>query len=1197
MVRQSPGEKTAFAEMSILNGSMAPHAGKKRKLAHREDESYLGEPNMGEDTSEEASIGDELRSEANPWARRTDGVNAGAFQRTATRHGVRSSEQSTLDAALLSSGGMGRSAMLTLQINELLSEVRPNYERRLSHLEDTLRKLKQVIESLPDVAPMLAIEAEKSLSKDTGATIPFPHPRPTKDTKYTLEYRKPANINVVGSLPLKLSVKGQKAVDMAVTMPQSMFQEKDYLNHRLFHKRAYYLARIAAGIRKHAEQEFEIEYSNQDDIQYLPLIVIKPVTTLSQDPSRSNVYIRVLVAIPEATFPVEKTLPTKNCLRSTWPEGQEAILATPFYNSCIRLTASYAAYHALLHKTIVSCDSFRDVCLLGRIWLRQRGLGSAISAGGFGGFEFSIVCALLLLGGGPNGGSVLSTKYNPLQLFKAILQFLATKDLSKPLLLNAENLKMTNTESPVLYDGLRGVNVLLKMRPWSYRLIREEASLSLQAMNARNQDNFDSTFIMRSGEPLTKFDEVYCCDLSATEIPLAVDMDAGDMFTKIYNGLVQGLGNRVRLVHMRTPGMASWPIKNSSKGKASGRQRIDVGLLLQPEHANRLVDHGPSVEEQEAAKTFRDFWGEKAELRRFKDGSISESLVWSENAPVIQQIVSYILQRHFNLPPESITALVNNLDSVIAPQTPLVRPSNAFKLVNDAYQSLVTELYQLEGMPLSIRSISPADPQLRYASLHCPLVSSPIMPANVLIQFEGSARWPDSLPAIQHTKIAFLTKLADLLSASNTTVTTRVGLENTSTASSGHLNTSFLDIIYPSPSPGQGLRPISFRIRIHHERTLTLLETALSPSSKSTLPVSTRETLAAALSVHKRLNLAAPLHTTTLSNLCTRHPALSSTIRLLKKWTASHLLLSSSHIADEILELLAVHIFQHPFPFSPPATPQTAFLRILLFLSHWDWISEPLIIDLGGDSSSASSESISTAQHAEIQTRFTAWRKLDPAINNVVLFIASNLDPTGVVWTQGARPSKVVAARLTALAKASVGLVKSKGLEMGRADWESLFTTPMGDFDFVIHLRKEIVKSYRVSNSAEEKYKNLTLRDGLDVESIGFDPVGLYLDELEGAFGPNVLFFHDADGGEAIAGLWNPRALGRKTWRVRLGYSSMPVTVEEEGREGTDGQNDDDSAGEGKGVVVMNQSGILAEIAMMGEGLVDRIEVVKELAH
>jgi U3 small nucleolar RNA-associated protein 22 len=1167
--------------MPILNGSATSQAAKKRKLDQFRDDPQLESSEMdGGSSDESSSLGGTFGEIAN---------RPGATSRATRQNGVRRNEKSSSDNALLLSGGMGKSAMMTLQVNELLSEVRPDYEKQLSQLESTLHKLKEIVESIPEVAPMTAIEAERLLSKESGVSIPFPQPRPTKDTKYTFKYREPTKVDVIGSLPVKLSVKGTSSVDMTITMPHSVFQDKDYLNNRVFHKKAYYLARIAAGIKGNAEEEFALEYFHQDDIHYLPGLIVKPGRNPLQGFSRSKFHVRILVAIPDSAFPIEKTLPTKNCLRPTSSDGHDVAVPTPFYNSCVRLTSSYAAHHALLHKASLNCEAFRDVCLLGRTWLRQRGFGSAMASGGFGGFEFSAVCALLLHRGGPNGGPALSSKYNTLQLFKAVLQFLAGKDLTEPMILNAADLKMANTDYPVLFDGTTGTNVLLKMTPWSYQLLRHEARLSLQAMNARSQDNFDSLFIIRSEEPLLRFDEVYRIDLSAIQKPLAIDADARDIFGKSYSVLSKGLGDRVKLVHLKTRGAASWPISKPKQGNKSERQFIDVGLLLNPDIANRLVDHGPSAEEKEAAKIFRDFWGEKAELRRFKDGSISESLVWSEGSPVTQQIINYLLQRHLNLPSGSISAHVSKFDALLAAPTTQLRPSDAFKLMNDAYHSLVNELYQLEGMPLSIRSISPTDPQLRYASLSCPLISSPASPANVLIQFEGSARWPDSLPAIQHTKIAFLVKLADLLSASNKTITTRIGLENTSTASSGHLNTSFLDIIYPSPAPAQALRPISFRIRIHHERTLTLLESALSPSNKPALAASTRETLASALTTHKRLNLASPLHTSTLSNLCTRYSALSPTIRLLKKWTASHLL-SNTHIPDEILELLAAHIFLHPSPFSPPSTPQTALLRTLLFLSRWDWAAEPLILDL------TETAEMTPQQYDEIQTRFTAWRKLDPAMNNVVLFVASTIDPTGVIWTQGARPSKVVAARLTALAKASIELVKAKGLEMRKEDWQSLFTTPMGDFDFVIHLNRHVLRSYGCGSKGgkgekEENYKNLVLQEGMDIESIGFDPVQLYLEDLERAFGQNVLFFHDADGGKVIGGLWNPRVLRRRAWRVRLGYSSMPVAEVEE-REGEDGGDEEE-----KGSVVMNQSGILGEIAMMGAGLVERVEVVKELTR
>src|SRR5436305_12168863 len=102
------------------------------------------------------------------------------------------------------------------------------------------------------------------------------------------------------------------------------------------------------------------------------------------------------------------------------------------------------------------------------------------------------------------------------------------------MILNAANLKMANTDYPVLFDGKTGTNVLLKMTPWSYQLLRHEARLSLQAMNARSQDNFDSLFIIRSNEPLLRFDEVYRIDLSAIPKALAIYAYARVLYAKSY---------------------------------------------------------------------------------------------------------------------------------------------------------------------------------------------------------------------------------------------------------------------------------------------------------------------------------------------------------------------------------------------------------------------------------------------------------------------------------------------------------------------------------------------------------------------------------------------------------------------------------------------------------------------------------------
>lgn len=100
-----------------------------------------------------------------------------------------------------------------------------------------------------------------------------------------------------------------------------------------------------------------------------------------------------------------------------------------------------------------------------------------------------------------------------------------------------------------------------------------------------------------------------------------------------------------------------------------------------------------------------------------------------------------------------------------------------------------------------------------------------------------------------------------------------------------------------------------------------------------------------------------------------------------------------------------------------------------------------------------------------------------------------------------------------------------------------------------------------------------------------------------------------------IAALWNPKILARKhedeggrDWRVKIGYSTIPILGGGGSREGRgrrrrrrDGQ---EGAGEGKEDAaaaeeqvegLVNQRGMLAEIALLGEGLVERIELVKEL--
>lgn len=584
---------------------------------------------------------------------------------------------------------------------------------------------------------------------------------------------------------------------------------------------------------------------------------------------------------------------------------------------------------------------------------------------------------------------------------------------------------------------------------------------------------------------------------------------------------------------------------------------MTIGLLVNPEEVNRAVDRGPSADDKVAATAFRKFWGEKAELRRFKDGSIIESLIWTEKDQArtfLQQIVFYVIERHVSsVAAQSTRFIIENLTQLLPGNRAhgATSPSLFQPLVNK-FDALSKQMRELEGLPLQIRQISASCSELRYASVipYTQISSHEFnRPMDITVQFEGSNRWPEDLASVQRTKIAFLLKMGELLEEAVPGLSTRLGLEN---EDQKLLNRSFLDIIYPKDA--------AFRLRIHHELELTLLNRQLKDSSMD--PHSRGET-AHAISYYKRTFIQSPSHTQAVRTLCTRFPVLSSSMRLMKQWCASHLL--SGHISEELSELLTIRTFLNPYPWSAPGSLRTAFLRTLTFFAKWDWRSEPLIVDFGG--------AMTATDIDAINLRFEAWRKIDPALNRTVLFAASNLDPEGVTWTDR-RPSKVVAARLSSLAKAACVLVKEQGMKL---DVHTLFASSLADYDWVIHIHRKFCGD-KQSRKDAPVYKNLQVDEVRDASLVGYDPVQLYVGELERVHGRNILLFYSGSTTTVIAGLWNPQTASRP-WKVNLTYSTIPSVRKTDGEEGEGGS------------VSINKAAIMNDIARLGGDLVAKIDI------
>jgi U3 small nucleolar RNA-associated protein 22 len=1050
--------------------------------------------------------------------------------------------------------GTFKSNVFKLQVDELLGQIRPRHGQRETSAESALHQIKQSIEHIPSRGPFLINEAERDLLKEKVA-IPFPDPPPPKDAKYKFAFAKPANINVTGSYALKTTSRSRERVelDMVVAMPGSLFEEKDYINYRYFYKRAYYLACIGAGLQKAHKGQFKLQFKLSHDDALSPILAVTRAAESPEQTPASRWVIYIIPSVAQTQFPAQKLQPTKNCVRNTGADNEnEEALPTPFYNSSLRSDMLTTAYLKLLHGTAKSCDAFRDACLLGSTWLKQRGFTSSIAAGGFGNFEWATLIALCLQGGGPNGKPMLSEGYSSYQLFKATLQLFAVKDLVKqPLQVGSGSDIPRIDGKPMVWDAERSHDLLYKLGEWSYRLLRHEAKTTLATLGDSLHDGFDATFILRVHEPSYRFDFI----AQVPERLLLTPKDKADHVgpvhvQRLYTVLKQGLGDRCNQVSISTAPSSAWGL-GSSRPQVTSKRQVMVGLIVNPDTVKRTVDHGPSAEQKVEASAFRKFWGEKAELRRFKDGSIHESLIWASpqesGQSVLEQIMRYLLARHFGAVTTDDLKLSHDNVSKLLKTGADITP---FNQIMSRYKQFETDLRSLSELPLSIRQIMPTSAQLCYSSRRTPANGQgrPV-PADVVIQFEGSGRWPDDLVAIQRTKIAFLLKIDELLKENVENISTRIGLEN---EDQDILNQAFLDVTYDLDA--------TFRLRIYHDREQTLLERQLK--SKTTDPKS-REVAAVGLAKYKRDYTKAPAQTQAITRLCTRFPVLSGSIRLTKKWFASHLL--DNHISEALVELLVIRTFTQPWPWQNPSSVQTGFLRTLAWISKWDWRADPLVVDL-----SASGE-LKQPDMQAIRTNFEAWRKLDPAMNRVALFAASNLDHDGTTWTDG-RPAKVVAGRMTALAKAACAEIAEKRLELEPIN---LFSSPLSDFDFVLHLNSAVAAGRSRKPASSKGFKNLEL-DSLDDDSlIGYDPVHDYLQDLESIYGSAVLFFSGGSERNVITGLWSPLT-ERRSWKVNLAYSTIPV-------KGT-GEDDDVQA-------VMNKEAILAEIARLGGDLVEKVEV------
>jgi len=632
---------------------------------------------------------------------------------------------------------------------------------------------------------------------------------------------------------------------------------------------------------------------------------------------------------------------------------------------------------------------------------------------------------------------------------------------------------------------------------------------------------------------------------------------------------------------------------------------LEVGLLLDKTEATRVLDQGPTAEQSELSAAFREFWGEKAELRRFKDGSITESVIWhvarpEERALIPGKIVAWIVDRHFNIKGSFISWTSPDMQKLLqipasSHRLKMVEGSEklGFRPAMDAFERLYKTIKAADDeLPLSILNFTPASEYLRYTSTFVPhpvdiarFQAAPssvrYMPAfDVMMQFESSGKWPDDLVAIQKIKMAFMEKLARLLENKIADVNVKIVLEPGAPDIQDHAS---LEVVV---SEG-----FAFHLRIFHDRERNLLLRMVEDPEISSPKL--RKIALESLRLHVRRYTLLPRHHSAIATLHHMHPSFATASRLLKRWISAHML--SQHLSGEFAELAMASVYLTGGPCGIPATANAGFYRALYRLAHWDWKGEPMVVPLYSatteNKDSEPSETTNVGFRSDLlstaMAQFSEERKSDPHLLRTALRVVTEEDLDGTVWTRSNESGKVIAGRLVTLAKAACDALSRAHSDAMNLPIETFFRTPLAHFDFVLNLDPSSVyrldQNVQAHDSAFAKQWADQVRQGHSGDLNGdvlvdLDPATQYCSDLQRLYGANVLLFHDFLGGTAVAGLWNPSIEPRRNFKAFLGFSSKPA---------------DSVGGKISSMVEANKEDMLEEMARVGSGIVAKVEVHK----
>ncbi|KAG5672934.1 hypothetical protein PVAND_003021 [Polypedilum vanderplanki] len=1016
------------------------------------------------------------------------------------------------------------SSLFRMQIDETLKEVQLSNDQQ-EFVKKWLTTFKKFLNKLPSVE---ISGFAKNLKVIDGTKKP------------QFNYKPPEDAILFGSHAIETNIEAKSSVDVLLIMPSEFFHKSDYLNQIFIHKRVIYLSYIAKKLIEKGTLGGNIKISNLKNDSSNPVLVL--------DAEEFN--ISITATPPENFFKLNRFIPITNNIKLKSVE--ESTTPTPHYNFEVLYASTIQRNQKILEDQIAKYSNIKNAIKLIKIWLHQR----EFDAGFHGINGFIVSCYLIYL-------MKIKKIFHTMSCYQILRVFWnhfghSQLDVTGITICNEKNLPnqpsledFRKFYEVVMIDSSGYCNILSHLSIDLYKRIRIECLNAIEILDDKLINNFQQLFL--------------------TPIPFYIQYDHF-VSIKCDNNLLEQLINKRGTVddkinyHNLTYAHARKLIMNVLRRGLGERalsivpvsindeENFNVGIILNLEHAVNIVDKGPQSNQPEA-EDFRKFWGNKSEIRRFKDGSITESVLWctadvpiGEKRLICKKIVLFLLKQHFNISIDKINYIAGQFDITIRTIFNELMETNEERSLAaiHAFDELSKELRNLNDLPLEIVSVLGVDSTFRYTDVTPPLANALATKngfvskelkgmflaqkvLNGVIQLTASGKWPDEIDAMQRIKAAFYNEIAKK---------TQVQYPTTII----HVMSDCIEVLK---------NKFVFRLKIVHPKEIALAKEEISPTNNLTKLYRENEE---SLKLEYESKVL-PKLTSFLHGLHHRFASYGPTVAIAKRWLYSQLI-DSFLWPDECTELIIAEMFLKNFPMKPTFQPQTGFIRFLYYLVNFSPENDMIVVNFN--------EEMDVDQINELETNFHKNRKNFPP-----LFIVTSSDlPHQFGMYSSRAPSIEILKRVKMLAEFSIKILSQDYAKLNESIVEDLFTPSFEGYNLLINLNEKFVRKSDIVKYKFANFKAIQYEKKTPVGA-GIDFVASFLKELREAFNDIALFFYNPISGNKIAMLWKPSI--KESKKFAASHVNMCKLVNEK--------------------LHVNIDAILNDINIIGAGIIDSIEI------